>query len=130
MPEDSYAELIGRLATAKADHAAKYLDVWEWYAQQCTAAEVAAAQADQDVVAAEAKLETAESLLEFTRQHGADLWWRLARRLRLRNPLRLGPPPGPSDGPPPEEHPGRTLDRLRDLLDEAEKRGRRRWRSS
>jgi hypothetical protein len=126
MTEGSYADLIGRLTTARVDHTERHINIWAWYAQQCTAAEVAVAQAEQNVTVAASALATAQSQVDFTRAESERLWWILAGRLGLRNPLRLGPPPGPGDGPPGEEHPGRTLERLRDLLDEVGNR-RRRW---
>jgi hypothetical protein len=99
--EQRYAALVGRLAAAAAELAGAQTKVHEWYATQQAAAANAVARVEQQTDQAGAALAEANAAVNFTDNEVARLWQILGTRLRLRDPRRLGPPPGPSTLDPP-----------------------------
>ncbi|WP_345631538.1 hypothetical protein [Rugosimonospora acidiphila] len=122
-----YAQLISRLAGAEVEHARRRTAVHEWFARQGANAQAEVARSAQRVAEAESVLASAQAAVEFTEAESARLWLILAGRMRLRDPARLGPAPGPDEsGEPVTEHPAHLLDQVREMLDQVRptKRGR------
>ena len=127
--DESYAELIARLSGAEAEHARRRTAVHEWFARQSAQAQAEVARSAQRVADADSALAAAQTAVDFTEAESARLWQILAGRLRLRDPARLGPPPGPDEpGERTGEHPARLLDQVRELLDQVRPVKRRRPR--
>jgi hypothetical protein len=129
MPDpDTYSALIARLGAARAAQAAAATGVWEWYAQQCQAANEAVIRAEQQVTAATEALSTAQTAADFTGAEAARLWRLLGKRMSrrgLRDAAALGPTPGPDSSDDLSEHPARLLEQVRERLDEVGTRRRR-----
>jgi hypothetical protein len=113
----TYDELVAQLRTTADAYAAERAAIDAWYDSQLAAARESLVEADDRLATAEAALATAGTGVEFTDAEAARLWGLLADRMKVPAPS-LGTPPG-EDGTDDGEHPGRRLDRVRELLDEA-----------
>ena len=117
VPSASYDDLLDQLAQAEGTRMAARNQVHRWYAEQIAGAEQAVARAGQQVAEAEHALIAARGAVEYTDSESTRLWQALAARMRV--PVKaLGPPPFAEQADV-TEHPGRLLERARDLLDQA-----------
>jgi hypothetical protein len=123
----AYDELVARLSTVSDGYAAERAGIDAWYDSLCAAARENVAKADERLAAAEAALSTAGTAVEITDTEAARLWGLLATRMKVPR-SSLGPVPDVDAAPGGDdrEHPGRLLDRVRELLDEVTPAPRRR----
>lgn len=116
VPSASYDDLLDQLAEAERTRMAARSQVHKWYAEQLAAAEQAVARAGQQVAEAEHALVAARGAVEYTDNESTRLWQALAIRMKV--PVTaLGPPPFAEESEPVTDHPGRLLERARDMLD-------------
>jgi hypothetical protein len=125
LTDERYLVLMGRLASASAEHAARRARAEREYAQRCAGAAAAVQQAEQRVAGAAAAVRAASELVEQVDAAAAELWGdvRLRADTGGRRTVRVGGLPEPAGEPALSELDGvpevSTVDSVGSLLGDA-----------
>jgi hypothetical protein len=118
--DDSYEELVSRLAELAARAETERAEARSWYEGQCTAADRAVREASDTLRRARAELDAAQEDLDAIETEVTHLWQRLRAQLGSAG-RRIGDPPMPVRGA--GSDPRLLLTAVRELLDRTRKPG-------
>jgi hypothetical protein len=119
MPDESYRQIVARLARLQAAYSAEREQLHTWYDQQCATATAAIEAAAAAVTEADAAVEAAEHVVQATDMAAHKLWGRLRDRVRPIRGRLADRPPEPLPKSIPGDDPERSLGKARERLDAA-----------
>jgi hypothetical protein len=117
MPDDSYRQLVARLARLQAAYSAEQEQLRTWYDQQCVAAIAAVEAAAAAVTEADAAKEAADHAMQSTDTEAYRLWRLLRDRARPSRARLSDRAPEPSGKVDPGEDPAQWLQKAQERLD-------------